>query len=44
MDDVKRWPEQLRFGKYSEVFAENQIDIEIPPKLSEDDLEVFRGS
>lgn len=37
-DDVRGWLERIGLGKYSEVFAENEIDFRALPRLSEEDL------
>jgi class 3 adenylate cyclase len=36
--DISEWLEALGLGKYVEVFAENEIDCEALPHLTEDDL------
>ena len=38
-DDIAQWLEGLGFGQYAQAFAENDIDLEILPRLSEEDLE-----
>ncbi len=38
MSDIARWLEGLGLGQYAEVFAENRIDLDILPSLSDDDL------
>ena len=37
--DVASWLQDLGLGQYESVFAENAIDIDILPDLSEGDLE-----
>lgn len=37
-DDVARWLEELGLAKYTAVFAENAIDLDILPHLSEEDF------
>ena len=37
-DDVKNWLEKFDLGKYTEVFADNEIDFRALPRLSEDDI------
>ena len=39
MNDIKRWLEDLDFGRYVEAFQANAIDIELLPDLHEADLE-----
>ena len=39
MTDIRRWLEQHGLGKHAQVFAENEIDIEVLPELEEADLE-----
>jgi class 3 adenylate cyclase/tetratricopeptide (TPR) repeat protein len=36
--DISRWLENLGLGQYAEAFARNDIDIEVLPELTEDDL------
>ncbi len=36
--DIREWLEGLGLGKYVEVFAENEIDLDFLPLLSEGDL------
>ena len=36
--DIDRWLERLGLAKYSELFAENEVDLEILPDLTEQDL------
>ena len=38
-DDVSAWLEELGLSKYREIFSENEIDVEVLPDLTEDDLE-----
>ncbi len=38
-DDIAQWLEGLGLGQYAQAFAENDIDLEILPRLSEEDLE-----
>jgi class 3 adenylate cyclase/predicted ATPase len=39
MADVERWLSSLGLSEYAQAFAENDIDLEILPDLSEQDLE-----
>ena len=39
MDSVAQWLEQLGLGQYASIFAENDIDGEVLPDLTESDLE-----
>ena len=39
VDSVTGWLQQLGLGEYADVFAEQQIDLDILPELSEPDLE-----
>ncbi len=39
MSDVAQWLERLGLGRYAAVFAEQQIDLEVLPELTEHDLE-----
>lgn len=39
MSDIAAWLERLGLGKYTEVFAENEVDFEVLPELTEQDLE-----
>ncbi len=36
--DIASWLEQLDLGKYAALFIENDIRLELLPRLSEDDL------
>jgi hypothetical protein len=36
--DIEAWLRELRLECYAEAFRENEIDAEILPKLSADDL------
>ena len=36
--DIERWLASLALGKYAEVFAENDVDFEVLPELSDDEL------
>lgn len=36
--DIRKWLEQNELGKYADLLAENEIDLAILPRLSEDDL------
>ncbi len=38
-DDIGRWLEDLGLSKYVDVFAENEIDSNVLPDLSETDFE-----
>jgi class 3 adenylate cyclase/predicted ATPase len=38
MQDVARWLEQLGLSQYADAFAENDIDEEVLPELTEQDL------
>jgi SAM domain (Sterile alpha motif) len=37
-DDISRWLEGLGLGNYAKAFAENGIDLDILPSISDDDL------
>ncbi len=37
--ELSAWLETNNLGKYAEVFAENEIDFDVLPQLTEDDLE-----
>ncbi|MCZ6772533.1 MAG: SAM domain-containing protein [Proteobacteria bacterium] len=37
-DDIARWLEELGLGQYVQAFANNEIDLEVLPELTEDDL------
>ncbi len=37
-DDIVEWLDQLGLGEYAEAFAENQIDVDVLPSLTNDDL------
>ena len=39
MADVERWLQDLGLAQYARTFAENDIDLEVLPHLSEQDLE-----
>ncbi len=39
MSDIVDWLEGIGLGKYVQAFAENEIDLEVLPQLSEQDLE-----
>ena len=39
MADVRQWLEQRGLGKYAEVLADNEVDLEDLPELTEADLE-----
>ncbi len=36
--DIRKWLEGLRLDKYAEAFAENEIDLDALPHITEDDL------
>jgi hypothetical protein len=36
MADIRRWLEQHGLDKYSEVFAENAVDVDVLPELTEE--------
>ena len=38
-DSIAQWLERLGLGRYSDLFAEQQIDYEILPELAEEDFE-----
>jgi class 3 adenylate cyclase len=38
MTDTRQWLEQHGLGKYAQVFADNELTLEILPDLTEDDL------
>ncbi len=37
-DDIRQWLEELGLGKYTETFAEHEVDAEVLPELSDADL------
>ncbi len=39
MRDIERWFDELGLGQYAVIFAENDIDWEVLPELTEHDLE-----
>jgi class 3 adenylate cyclase/predicted ATPase len=39
MDDVGRWLTGLGLGKYAKTFADNEVDFQVLPQLTEQDLE-----
>ena len=39
MSDIAAWLKHLGLGKYQAVFAENDVDFEVLPELTEQDLE-----
>lgn len=38
MTDLAKWLDQIGLGEYAKVFAENDIDLELLPELTADDL------
>ncbi len=38
MSDIREWLEELGLGQYAEAFAENAIDLETLPHVSDADL------
>ena len=38
MKDIREWLDGLGLGKYASVFAENEVNLEILARLTEDDL------
>ena len=38
MSDIAAWLERLELGKYADVFADNDIDIDVLAELSDADL------
>ena len=38
-DDLKKWLENLGLADYADVFAENAIDVDVLPHLSDNDLQ-----
>ena len=38
MSDVAQWLERLGLGQYAQVFAENDVDFEVLPCLTDDNL------
>ncbi len=38
-DSIAQWLERLGLGRYSDLFAEQQIDYEILPELAQEDFE-----
>lgn len=39
MDDVRRWLTGLGLSKYAETFVDNEVDFQVLPQLTEQDLE-----
>ncbi len=39
MEDVERWLTGLGLGKYTKTFVDNEVDLEVLPQLTEQDLE-----
>ena len=39
MSDIRQWLDQHGLSKYAEVFAENDVDLEVLPHLTEEHLE-----
>ena len=39
MTDLQHWLEKIGLAQYADLFAENDIDWEILPELTEHDLE-----
>ena len=39
MGRLRQWLDRIGLGKYAEVFAENDIDLDVLPDLSDDDFE-----
>src|SRR6476646_179794 len=39
MPDIELWLKRLGLEKYAEVFARNDVDLDVAPSLSEQDLE-----
>ena len=37
-DDIARWLEGLGLSQYAQAFAENEIEFDLLPKLTDDDL------
>ncbi len=37
-DDIVQWLEELGLGQYAQAFADNDIDFEVLPQLSDDNL------
>ncbi len=40
-EDIAQWLDRPGLGQYAQVFAENGIDLDIVPSLSDDDLRVL---
>src|SRR5437762_14375469 len=38
LSDVAQWLERLGLGQYTQVFAENDVDFEVLPRLTDDNL------
>jgi hypothetical protein len=38
MPKIDQWLEQLGLGRYAAVFSENDIDLDVLPDLSDEDL------
>jgi hypothetical protein len=37
-EEIAQWLEDLGLGQYAQAFAENDIDFEVLPRLSDDNL------
>ncbi len=37
--DIGKWLDELGLGKYTDVFAEHEVDLDVLPELEETDLE-----
>ncbi|MDP7547315.1 MAG: AAA family ATPase, partial [Alphaproteobacteria bacterium] len=38
VSDIRQWLEQLELGKYADLFAENDVDLDVLTELSDDEL------
>ena len=41
-EEIRQWMERLGLGKYNDVFAENEIDLEAARHLDDNDLKELR--
>jgi class 3 adenylate cyclase len=41
MDDLVQWLEQLGLARYARLFVENDIDLDVPPHLNDDEPKEF---
>ncbi len=41
MSDIAKWLEEIGLGEHAALFAENDIDLEVVPRLTDADLETL---